>query len=118
MDQLSLTVTYGKTAIRTFRLGPRLCWLEVDVNSAFGQKRPITDDARAIRGVDYEVLCPREACEIGPWTSAGATVLFDSGLALAANDCDDRAKHLRALLLAAAECRAQVEHIGVHAPKP
>jgi len=98
--------------VRTFLLGRRLCWLEGEVNGAFGQCRGIVDDVRAIRCVDYEVLCPREAGELG--CGAGTVVLYESGLAIAASDREARAKHLRALLIAAAECRALTEKIDVH----
>ena len=112
MDRLALVVSYGGATVRTFLLGRRLCWLEGEVNAAFGQCRAIVDDPRAIRTVDYEVLFPREAAELG--CGVGAVVLYESGLALAAADREARAKHLRALLIAAAECRVLTEKIVVH----
>ncbi len=112
MDKLALTVTYCGYAVQTFLFKRRLCWVEGQVNAAFGQNRSLVDDGRAIRGLDYEVLCLREAMELG--FGAGTVILFETGLVLAASDREERAKHLRGLLVAAAECRALTEHVGIH----
>ena len=53
MDKLALTVNYCNVVVQTFLFKRRLCWLEAQVNAAFGQCRSIVDDARAIRTVDY-----------------------------------------------------------------
>ena len=117
MDRLALMVNYGGTAIRTFLFNRRVCWLECEVNAAFGQNRSLVDDARAIRGVDYEVLCQPEANELAS-AMGGLIIVFETGLALAASDREERATHLRGLLLAVAEFRSQVEHLGVYERKP
>ena len=113
MDRLPLTVNYGGLMIQTLLFEKRLCWPEPQINAAFHQNRSIVDDPRAIRTRDYEVLCPREAHEMG-CGAGGTVILFESGLAIAASDRGEVATHLRGLLVAAAEFRSLVEHLGSH----
>lgn len=113
MDRLPLTVNYDGANVRTFLFGKRLAWLENEINQALRcPQRCIVDDPRAIRNVDYQVLYQRECEPFGPGVPAGFVVLFETGLALAATD--ERGKHIRALLMAAAECRSLNEHVGIH----
>jgi hypothetical protein len=112
MDRLTLTVVYDGANVRTFVFGKRLAWLENEINCAMRCPRSIVEDPRAIRTVDYEILCPRECEAFGPGVPAGIVVLFETGVVLACSD--ERAKHLRRLLMAAAECRSLNEHVGVH----